>query len=272
MAPRRNRGITALLCLAITVACDAPLEWGRVSPLAGGTTAGRRLVGRTPAHVALVEVPRSSIALPAGGCPASVVFAAARAERYAAWWRARADSGMTLVVARSGNAGREWDAAVVADARDRSNGSCDRPPPAIAADSSSGYVHLAYFLRSADGSGVWFTHSMDGGLSWHAPVGITFGDNPARTAVASLGDTVVVAYEDPSGDPRRIGIAISRTMGHIFEERLPVTGTEGSATDPLLLLRPGAIAVAWTSRAGGADSSASAALIRWGLIRATPHR
>ncbi|MGI8498167.1 MAG: hypothetical protein ACR2OG_11370 [Gemmatimonadaceae bacterium] len=272
-----RRRIIALLWVALTAACDAPLEWGHVKPLAGGTTAGRQLVAGPPAVVMLADAPRPSIDFPPGACPASAAFAAAGVARFAAWWAIGVDSGASLVVARSRNAGREWEPAVVADSRDRSASGCDVPPPSITADSTNGYVHVAYFLRSPEGSGggIWFTHSMDRGRSWHAPVAVIFGENPARTAVASLGDTVVVAYEDPSGGPRRIGIAISRTMGHIFEERLPVTGTEGVATDPLLLLRPGAIAVAWTSRRGGGDansSSTSAALVRWGLIHPKAHQ
>jgi hypothetical protein len=68
--------------------------------------------------------------------------------------------------------------------------------------------------------------------------------------VAAAGDRVAVAFEDPNSATPRIGLALSRTMGHIFEDRiLPVSDDNGSATHPLVAVRGRRVTVAWQQRA-----------------------
>jgi hypothetical protein len=97
---------------------------------------------------------------------------------------------------------------------------------------------------------------MDGGATFHAPVPILYGERLGRTSVAAVGDRVVVAFEDPNSRTPRIGLALSRTMGHIFEDRLlPVSDDNGTATHPLVAVQQHRVTVAWQERAapnGGA--------------------
>jgi hypothetical protein len=93
---------------------------------------------------------------------------------------------------------------------------------------------------------------MDRGTMYHSPVAIVYGDRIVDVGVAALHDTVAVAYADPSMRYPRIGLALSRTLGHIFEMRIPtVAGTgsgDASASSPAVALAPGRIAVAWIER------------------------
>jgi len=128
-----------------------------------------------------------------GACQATVRAARAGKVVFAAWWSVRDDSSGVLLVAQSSDGGKSWNAPVIADSTDQSVRGCGRPAPAIASDSATGYVHVAYFAEPMRGRGIFFAHSMDSGRTFHSPVPIVFGDNPAFVSVASEGDRVAVA-------------------------------------------------------------------------------
>lgn len=177
---------------------------------------------------------------------------------YASWFTVRTDSSVILRVARSLDGGRTWAAAVSADTMDRGRAGCARPVPYIAADSLNGYLHLVYFLDSKEGAGLFFTHSMEQGAYFHEPVPIVYGDRPSNAAVASRGDTVVVAFEDPNSRLPRLGLALSRLQGHIFEHRVSASDENHEARTPRVAIRGTRIALAWTStqRGGGVPRTA----------------
>jgi hypothetical protein len=152
------------------------------------------------------------------------------------------------------------------DSTDQSVAGCGRPAPAIAADSTTGYVHVTYALLAREGPGLFFSHSMDGGITFHSPVPILYGERLGRTSVAADGNHVAVAFEDPNSAAPRVGLALSRTMGHIFEERiLPVSDGHGAASRPLVAVSGNHVAIAWRE---GADSADGVTLrVRRGTIR-----
>lgn len=88
---------------------------------------------------------------------------------------------------------------------------------------------------------------------FHSPVAVAYGERIGRAAIAARGDVVVVAYEDPNTEPRRISVALSRTMGHLFQARVPVSPPSGHARAPDVALGDGRIAVTWLR---GDDSTA----------------
>jgi hypothetical protein len=97
-------------------------------------------------------------------------------------------------------------------------------------------------------------------------VPILYGDRLGRTSVAADGDLVVVGFEDPNSTTPRIGLALSRTMGHIFELRiLPVSDDNGVATHPLVAVRGRRIAAAWQPAASDAPSPTLS--VRAGTVR-----
>ena len=200
-------------------------------------------------------------------CPGSLALSRAGGRLYAAWWRVRPDSGALLLAASTEDEGQTWSAPAPVDTTDQSVSGCNRSPPAIAADSASGYVHVVFALLGREGPGLFYAHSMDEGAMFHAAVPIFYGDRLGRSSVAADGDLVAVAFEDPNSRTPRIGLALSRTMGHIFEERLlPISDDHGVATHPLAALRGRRIAVAWQRRAPS-DGAASVLVTRTGVVR-----
>jgi hypothetical protein len=178
-------------------------------------------------------------------CAGSVRVARAEKSFFAVWWSVRKDSSAVLLLSRSDDGG-PFTKPVAADTTDASGRGCARPAPSIAADVASGYVHIGYFAEPSQGAGAFYVHSMDRGETFHAPVPIVFGSRPANTAVTAEGDRVAVAYEDPNSSRPRIFVALSRTMGHIFEHNLPVSDESAAAVDPAAHLRGTKLEVRWT--------------------------
>ncbi|MDB4914622.1 MAG: hypothetical protein JWM95_2266 [Gemmatimonadetes bacterium] len=202
---------------------------------------------------------------PALACVGSMRAARAGNTVVAVWWSPRADSSVRLLSARTTNGGRDWSDVAPVDTTDRSAMGCHHTAPAIAADSASGYVHVTYALLAEEGPGLFFAHSMDGGITFHSPVPIIYGERLGNTSVAASGGHVVVAFEDPNSRTPRIGLALSRTMGHIFEDRmLPVSDDNGSATQPLVAVRGHRVTVAW--RDGSTSTRGAVLHVRDGTI------
>ena len=247
-------------------ACEqAPVEWRAletVSRVGDGVVILNADGTVRPDTMALLA---TRVAAPPGpACAGSLRLAAARGTLFGVWWAPRPDSGVRLMEARSTNGGRSWSAPAAVDTTDVGVGGCHREPASIAADSASGYVHVTYALQAAEGPGLFFSHSMDGGVTFHSPVPILYGERLGVTSVAADGDLVVVAFEDPNSSTPRIGLALSRTMGHIFEHRiLPVSDDNDRAVHPLAAAHGRTIAVAW-EQAGSASTTLA---VRVGTVR-----
>lgn len=262
------RRIATVAAVLLASACiKSPVEWttDRSTPLASDSA--RVLAPDGTLHrdsllalAATINPPSSEI------CPGTLRLSRAGGSLYAAWWRVRPDSSAVVFSSRSLDSGRHWSVPAPVDTSDKGVSGCHRIAPAIAADSSSGYVHITYPMVAPEGPGLFFAHSMDEGVTFHTPVAILYGDRLGRTSVAADGDVVVVGFEDPNSATPRIGLAISRTMGHIFEQRiLPLSDDAGTATRPLTAVRGRQIAVAWEQRA---SPTAPAALdVRVGTLR-----
>lgn len=232
-----------LFGLLILVACKAdPVTWAE--PVFRDVPASPR--------DSIVLVPAMDDAM----CQASVRVASAGRFSYVTWWRVKADSSSSLMVSRAGTDGI-WGKPVVADSSDHSVRGCGRSPPAIVADSVSGYVHLAYFLEPATGPGIFFAHSMDSGATFHAPVPIVFGRTQSRVSVAADGDRVAVAYEDPNAQQPLIGVALSKTMGHLFEFRVQATPNNGRAMQPIVKVENDSLRLWWSEYSPNPSVSAT---------------
>jgi len=247
------RRLPLVFCLMILASCKAdPVTWGE-PVIAGGPSAPRDSIARIS-----IADPRM--------CPVSVRVASAGNSSYAAWWHANGDSSSSLMVARAASDGT-WGNPVVADSTDHSNRGCGRPAPAIAVDTASGYVHVAYFLEPREGPGIFFAHSMDSGATFHSPVPIVFGKNPSRVSVSTHGDKVAVAYEDPNAQQPMIGVALSKTMGHIFEARMQATPDNGRAMQPIIKIGRDSLRLWWSEYSADSSVSATRPAYRAGLWR-----
>jgi hypothetical protein len=247
------------MCAGVVVvtACDkGPVEWRGdprqvPMPASGDETAApvdARLILRDDGSTALESI-AAVATMPAdtAACPGSLrVSALSPSEIYSVWWSRRTDGRASLVASRSDDAGATWMAAVPVDTTDRGAVSCSRPAPAIAADATSGYVHVTYFLHGPGGPGVFFAHSMERGELFHAPVPIMYGDRPSASSVASADSFVVVAFEDPNSQRPQISLAMSRTWGHIFSRERPEASTGAPVAErPFVALKQPLVAVGW---------------------------
>jgi hypothetical protein len=195
--------------------------------------------------------------IPAGPmCERSLAATTARGDTaYATWWAPRADSSALLVVGRSVDGGRTWAVPAIADSTDKGRSGCNRPAPFITADTTNGYVHVAYFMVAAEGAGVFFTHSMGAGEMFHSPVPIVYGERASAAAVAAHGDTVAVAYIDPNAATPQLWLALSQTTGHIFNTRLQVSPSTAQAARPAVAVHGHRVAVAWLETPRGSGDS-----------------
>lgn len=198
-----------------------------------------------------ISYPVKSRAVPTSGrpqvdddkaCAATIRAYGNGADSVAAWWSIRNDSSSVLRFSRLAEG--QWSAPIAIDTTDASSRGCNRPAPAIASDIAQGYVHIVYFLEPANGAGVFFAHSMDA-TGFHDPVSIAFGKRASEVSIASSGDRIAVAYQEPNAERGQIWLALSGTMGHIFESRVPVSSPNEIAKAPVVLLDGTKLEVEW---------------------------
>lgn len=267
--PARRRSPLARYCAVLALllgGCEpAPVAWGPLQTVTrAGDAAVRLNADGTVSRDTMSQLATRVTPPPGPACAGSLRLAAARGTLFGVWWAPRPDSGARLLEARSTDGGRSWSAPSAVDTTDAGVGGCRREPASIAADSASGYVHVTYGLQAAEGPGLFFSHSMDGGVTFHSPVPILYGERLGTTSVAADGDLVAVAFEDPNSSTPRIGLALSRTMGHIFEQRiLPVSDDNDRAVHPLAAAHGRHVAVAW-EQAGGQGTTLA---VRAGTVR-----
>jgi hypothetical protein len=256
-----------LAILLLLAACEAPLvDWA--DPTAAAPVPGpSRLVIDTAGSARFVpDTAAAAVTSPAptpGTCERSLRRAAATVHAYAIWWSVRADSSAVLYVARSADAGRSWAKPIAIDTADMSTNGCDRPPPSLTTVGDD--VYVAYSMIAPDGRGVFFAHMMSGML--HSPVPVVYGERLVNTAIAAQDPRVAVAYEDPNGSRRQIGVALSTTQGHLFEWRTTASRVIDDATSPAVALAGRSLAVSWVAGRGEQDDSTDRRVVRVGRIQ-----
>jgi hypothetical protein len=229
--------IVSGLALSASACVDAPIEWEGPATLVA-ETGGAASFESAPSPATEISDPDACLALVRHARGAG-------SEVHAVWWRVRPGGSALLLSARSPDGGATWERPVPVDSTDVGTDGCDRPAPAIVVDPHTGYVHVVYSLAAPEGSGVFFSHSMDAGAMFHAPVPIVYGDRHAAAGIDARGDTVAVAFEDPNSATPRIGLALSHTSGHIFEYQTFVSAAASPGGSPLVSVRPPEIVVAW---------------------------
>lgn len=131
-----------------------------------------------------------------------------------------------------------------------------RPAPSVVVDDRHGYVHVAYALVTPEGPGVFYAHQMDPRSAFEPAQAIVYGERLGAVRVAAAGDVVAVAYEDPnSGARARVAMAVSRTSGHSFADRLIASADNANARDPFVAVRGRAIVVGWSDVPAAGDTT-----------------
>lgn len=242
----RRAAVYSFALLPLMVGClSEPVEWGDVAYRTSR-------LGDPDARSAIMSAGLPTQPGTVNPCIMSIRTAGGRGEMFRTWWSVRADSSVILSMQRSETRGASWDNAIEVESRDRSRRSCRRPAPGITYDPASRYVYLVYFVEASDGAGVFFAHSMDNGGMFHSPVPVVYGNSPSAASVAAHGDSVVVVFEDPNSTTPRIGIVLSHTTGHLFDQRGQVTPDDVAAVTPWVALNHRQITVWWkTPTVGG---------------------
>ena len=244
----RLPGVCILALLSLVAGCvPDPIEWGDVA---------YRLsrLGDPDTRSAIMSAGLAAIPGTVNPCIMSIRTTGDSTGLFRVWWSVRADSSVILSMQRSENHGASWNAAIEVESRDRGRRSCQRPAAGITYDPASGYVYLVYFVEASDGAGVFFAHSMDKGGMFHSPVPVVYGNSPSVASVAAHGDSVVVVFEDPNSTTPRIGIVLSHTTGHLFDQRGQVTPDDVAAVAPWVALDHRRITVWWKTPAATGGS------------------
>jgi len=246
-AVARVAGVAAAAVAACSV---SPVAWEEPEVLDAPETTMQLVIEPSGAPALITVPPASATWEPEGACTGSARYGrGADGEVHAVWWAPRQDGSAALLARRSQDGGASWEPFVPVDTMDRARLGCDRPPAAITVDDRTGYVHIAYFLHGPHGPGIFFSHSMERGTFYHAPVPIVYGERPSAVAIASEGSAVAIAYQDPNTSAPRVSLALSSTDGHLFELRLPRISSGSAAADrPLVDVRGDRVAVAWRAR------------------------
>lgn len=229
----------ALLSVSLLLGCvDEQVQWGDVSYR-------NSQLGDPDARSAIMSANLPAIAGTGEACIRSIRTTGGGGDLFRVWWASRPDSSVMLSMQHSADRGKSWAPATEVESRDRGRRGCTRPAPGIFYDSVGGNLHLVYFIEATDGAGVFFAHSMDKGGMFHSPVPVVYGNMPSDASVAGRGDNVVVVFEDPNSNTQRIGIVLSRSTGHIFDQRGQVTPDEAAAVNPWVALAGDTITVWW---------------------------
>lgn len=225
------------------------MEWEAPSPIASAVDTAAQFAARyapggqpevvvSPVTGAAMQ-PAAAVATDVRACPGSVVIAPpVRGRRWAAWWRIRDDSSAVLMSEERDSVGASLQRVVV-DSVDVALLGCARPAPSITVDSANGYVHLAYYMVGPEGPGLFYAHLMNPRYPrFEPPMAVVYGEKPVRVTVASRGDTVALAYEDPNSTAGRIALSMSTTAGHLFEQTarlIPVSTSSQQASAPQIV-------------------------------------
>ena len=242
----RTNQLMVMTLLLLNGCVAEPVEWGNVAYR-------RSQLGDPDTRSARMSAGLSAIPGTVTPCIMSIRPAGGASELFRTWWSVRRDSSVVLSLQRSRDRGATWENAVEVEARDRGRRGCRRPAAGITYDSATGYVYLVYFVEAADGAGVFFAHSMDKGGMFHSPVPVVYGNSPSVARVAAHGDSVVVVFEDPNSTTPRVGIVLSHTTGHLFDQRDQVTPDDVAAASPWVALNHNRITVWWTTPALDAE-------------------
>ena len=238
-------------------------------PLANAAMLPVATVGAAP----LTALGDGDAPLDAARCARSLRVALAPSRgRVAVWWSRRSNGRVSLLAAWRDSLPTDtrlgpWRGPIVVDSVDqgpvdarageRGAVGCLRPAPSVVVDELLGYVHVAYVLVGPEGAGVFYAHQMDPHAGFEPAVAIVYGDYLGTARVAASGNLVAVAYEDPnSGTRPRVGLAVSRLAGHLFEERVLASGGSAVSRDPYVAVRGHAVVVGWSDVPvnGGAPS------------------
>ncbi len=170
------------------------------------------------------------------------------------------------MVAKSADGGATWSAPVRVHTDAWHVTYCPDAGPSIRAG-RHGTLHVAWWTGREGRAGTQYTQSRDGGTTFSTPVPLGLAEYSRASHIQlAVGegpdsDLVVAAWDDGTRDVPSIVVRVSRDGGRRFAPAEVVSSPEREAGYPVLMLRPGAVLVAWQERslAAAAEDSATRA-------------
>jgi len=179
-------------------------------------------------------------------CCRTAIAAGANGELYVAWRAILPGDVRDVVVMRSGDGGRTWDAPV----RPREDGwvfpGCPHAGPSLRLG-PDGAVHVAWWTGKEQEAGVYYARSVDRGRTWAAqPIGVGERSTPAHVQLAVLDSSrVLVAWDDGLSAMPRILVRRS-TDGRTFGAPEVLSDSGVAATYPVPVVRGDSVTIAWS--------------------------
>jgi BNR repeat-like domain len=166
---------------------------------------------------------------------------------YVAWRAILPGDIRDVVVMKSVNGGKSWNAPV----RARTDGwvypGCPHAGPAMRVD-ARGAVHIVWWTGKSGEAGVYYARSVDGGRSFTArPIAVGEQSQPAHVQLAlSPAGTVLVAWDDGHGEIPRVFLRRSSDGGSSFGRPVLLSDRGVAAGYPVLAVYGDSVAVAWS--------------------------
>lgn len=160
-------------------------------------------------------------------CCRTAVAAGPGGELYVAWRKYFPGGVNDIVVARSGDGGRTWDAPVKVHDDGWVFPGCPHAGPDLLVDERSG-VHVVWYTGAPGREGLYYAASTDGAQTFGNAVPLVAGGVPVSQAhVAPAGPSAVwITWEDRRTDPVTVSMARASAGGHLERyDRLTLTGT-----------------------------------------------
>lgn len=176
---------------------------------------------------------------------------------YVSWRKVFPGDVRDVVVMRSVDGGRTWDAPV----RPREDGwvfaGCPHAGPSLEVD-ADGAVHIGWWTGKEGEAGVYYARSIDGGQSFTAvPLATGARAAPAHVQLATGPFGVIVAWDDGLTGTPRILMRGARS-GTAFGPEWVVSG-EGAASFPVLAVDGDSVTIAWSEKGREAHRADEAA-------------
>ena len=179
---------------------------------------------------------------------------------YVAWRAILEGDVRDVVVMRSADGGRTWDAPVRPVEHGWVYPGCPHAGPDLAVD-AAGRLHIAYWTGLPGAAGVYYARSDDGGRTFAAtPIAVGETARPAHVQLALAdGAGVVVAWDDGHSATPRVLIRRSKDGGASFAPAQEVSEPGAAASYPVLAVHHDSLAVAWSQTTAAAHHEAAAA-------------
>ncbi len=179
-------------------------------------------------------------------CCRTAIASTADGSVWVAWRTVLPGDVRDIVVARSRDGGRTFGEARRVHADDWVFPGCPHAGPSLVAD-ARGRLHIAWWTGAEGRTAAWYARADDGETFGTPRLVSALGTpQPVHVQLAVLGDTVLAAWDDDTGNGPQILTRRSIDGGATFTDAAALSASGQAASFPVVGLAPGRATVAWT--------------------------